>query len=429
MASILTPIRSCFGVEELGPEEIGAARRDRRLVDGLIGAIEEWGRDYEVPAVPQGEVRPFVNARWTHAAKLMGGVPYERTFSRLGRLLYELEDETDADRAVRMLTHHLLYVHGVALEDPITGPTWFDLARRLGPEAALLGRVAAGLSLLVALSPLIDDGIVVVTPKLPTFDHRLHTDVQSIANTYVEEGGEDWLGDLPREVVSRAGVDRDDRLFRGLRLGQLGLSVAEGLGAVDHYGERVHLYLSHPVQHEILNLVVRRGAAALRKAAGSADIEMEYLPDLVSAVLPAIEGEAVRAADIIAIRRNGEFERWRSALRRGLADVSRRPLGADRLDGYVLKDLRNAVADEAHRAAESVRKSGFMGAASRSSVSLTVGAGVSLGLLLTGNLVGAAMATLSPVARLVTEWLRQESVGGDRAVLRHTALFEGSTSV
>jgi hypothetical protein len=356
--------------------------------------------------------------------KLAGLGRHERVQSALGSQLQQMRTPADAESVVQMLSHHLLYTHGLAIDDPITGPDWFDIARRLNDTAMLSSRLAAAMTLLASLEPLIDAGIVEVIPKLPMFDHRLHTIVRLRLEDYIASGGTDPLGALPELGGERVADSGAERFIRGQRLGDLGLTVAENLCAMEAVDQQMDLYLPTRAHHEVLRIIVRDVASVLEGASSQAGPKLEYLPTLLDVVLPSLTGPGLSAAEIIAIRRDGLFDDWRTALRRGLADVENR---ADRLQkdpAYAMTDVREALRDQASKAEAAMTASTFLGQLEKTKVNLSIGSGVAIGLIAAGAELVAAAGVAGQLVGTVISWLQaRESRAGQQAVLRHVALF------
>jgi hypothetical protein len=271
---------------------------------------------------------------------------------------------------------------------------------------------------------LIDAGIVEVIPKLPMFDHRLHTIVRLRLEDYIASGGTDPLGALPELGGERVADSGAERFIRGQRLGDLGLTVAENLCAMEAVDQQMDLYLPTRAHHEVLRIIVRDVASVLEGASSQAGPKLEYLPTLLDVVLPSLTGPGLSAAEIIAIRRDGLFDDWRTALRRGLADVENR---ADRLQkdpAYAMTDVREALRDQASKAEAAMTASTFLGQLEKTKVNLSIGSGVAIGLIAAGAELVAAAGVAGQLVGTVISWLQaRESRAGQQAVLRHVALF------
>jgi hypothetical protein len=197
-----------------------------------------------------------------------------------------------------------MYCDAIALPDPLFGQGALTPILRF-PDLSSFEverfSVAEVISRIAPLIDLIEDGVIVFVPyadeaEVPTF---LLSDLSAIADTV--DSGFPQMPDTWLEITyaRRAAIDLASQMMLGN-------------GEFDVYlPTRAHADLFHALTGGV--------DSVLREVAGPALAESRLFWRLLDCQMPDLND--LPLTDLVAIRRNGEFESWRRAVRDGLSKL------------------------------------------------------------------------------------------------------------
>ncbi len=436
--------------------------------------------EHRLAALPPGEIRPLLVAsqgqhKWSVPDDHYDGYAiFEETPPSLESYLDNEQGEygtydrfSGTHTLAGQLEHlsdriklHLLYTHGIALECPVSfhdfqRPGWSAFSDPLyhwqRPRWELwLRRRLARLSLfLERFEPLIDSGVVVLTPAFRDVQtgqtaRSLDNELRSLGlqdsgpNSRRLREEDDPLGplngcyadayqhrmqswsnprDIPFEELLRAG--RLEATLRGLNATLLRLESHQD--ALDLFVSRDEL----PVMRRLLGADTALDRTGLARSAVRSD-RTAAMRELSRMRLPTAK---LALADIRAIRQDGHFEFFRQALAQSLARAGR--LDPEEYFDPESQRLRETY-EQLHLATlETLREVGrepWLRTRLLDTTELTVVTSIGVaGSLVSHPTVGAASAATGYLAGKLFSWLKGRSETPEqRTVARHVALFKPS---
>lgn len=432
--TLLDDIAAEFGADVLNEqsiEQISGHAADRRR---LSEAVWRWRSTASLPSLPPGGIRPLVEHVY--------GVDVSGTWDAStlpGRWSWGIGG--NRTEFLSLLKYHLLYCDSVALRDPfaLVPPGRDPLRRVRGAARQQLSDIvqrgtANDLRALAALSSLIREDVVLLVPRRHALADRHHVAEDVLGHTSLSAYTE-RLSPLPPFEADLARYDAllDEDTETGFarrvadkRYAYLWASLArvlDALAGLENVGQRADLYLPDHNSRVALELLLSHSGATTFgdvQAHGSA-----LLPELLKIYVPGF-GSSLTVEDIIAIRREGAFARWRVLLANALGSIALtgddllRPAAPSR------HALGEQLAAATHEMRVRVEKSAALSALSRAPVDLTIAtAAAGAGALITGDApatLGSAAAAVA--AQLVVDWWRGRAQEGDQLVLRHAAVFQ-----
>jgi hypothetical protein len=378
-------------------EALRSGGADDRLQQ-LYRAWPAWASEWPAPALARGELRPFACSNWSgHDASGLASAWMDLA----GRAGHGL-------RLEQHLTRHLLFCDSVALPDPfVYSPDGETLVRRaaggIRDLPACRSWAAEAIECMARLQELIARDVIVIAP-CPLKPFGLDPAAAQAVDASL-------AGEFPRKPADYWGLGEHQIVAMDIALQM----VAAG-GAMEPY-------LATPGHAAVFRTLVRSTDETIRAAThdsrpGRYDVLVPRL--LTSKVL---EPADVTLADVMAIRRHGEFDGWRAAVAEGVRSYVDRVGDDGRWESTEL--LREEIAEAVDREADRVKRSlGW----SRSrdlevgfDVALVGGAVASEFL---NPILAAGAASLMGARLLAVEFVRWRFARGTLA--RHVAVFRSA---
>lgn len=401
---------------DASPSELADSRALGTLSwDRLIEVREEWVRTPSVPAFLPGQLWPLI----TDGAGGREGI----------RQLY-LHDSAAA--LSRSLVLHLLFCHGVVIEDPLAIP--MSLVRTLRYSERERSDLLAGvIRRLATLEPFIAKGFVRIVPKPVEYG----TDEVSAAL------GLGTLGDVTQRLNAANVIETFNRdlwgkseplrpnLARARDRDRAVLSVAHQLQLIAELRGGPDLYIGNDAEAEILHqlLVVSAPQGARSRHIGDGQSRSAGLGRHFRRInlddLPPVDVDALSLADILALRKDGMFDQWRAMLSVAMDDWIR-----DKEAGVAPIDAEVAFVDRLHQgsahAHDAIRASRFLPTIAQMPIpmSITVVGATASALISHDPLVVAGVAGGEALATWFWQWLSGRAGGGSSAWCRFAASFE-----
>ncbi|MBB5790391.1 hypothetical protein [Jiangella mangrovi] len=402
------------------------------LTSRLTAAFEEWEGAFEPPALMgAGRLRPLVTGQHGvhHVASPRPYSPYDDEWDEATAPTRSLHwyfndpgrGDTSGHRVplsafLDQVKHYLLYSDAIAFEFPEPGS-------RLTSTTQL----ARLLRLCHALEPLLRDDIVVLVPNNRTRPEALadaeRTGWDEFRALYTESAADDPLGPLshPYTAMPAEWFSSD---LRDQRFQATAEPLVSALTQLDHYGQVFDLH-TDAGDLALLRAMLRRSALSPDRVTKAQRAQQGLiLKDLSTLSLPI---GTLAPADIVAIRSHGQFEAFRTALRRSIAQVAQRDY-SEFFDprAQALTEIQDELRAAEDRARREVRNSKWLRTTMLDSTELTVVSGLgAAGALLASPLFGAGLAAGGFFATKMLQWLRGRPAKEDKAFARHIAVFDG----
>lgn len=334
-----------------------------------------------VPPLPEGHVRPFLETSgvFQEATWLRGGLPFN---------VHDLQDEDSAFKFVDSIKHRLLYCHSLAVDDTLREMASQAAAQkrltRNGVPQGETGAVALAnyAVVLLHMKELIREGVLhlVVRPSLiPTKAVTAEVDLHlKGAESEARLDFAELLKAAPPEIASKLLNDLreggvGEELLRGVCADAAFGRLASAIGAAAGAGGRANLYLPFLYDVESFEICLRKSAALAVATQPLVTAPTYDLAPLLDLSLPGLA--ELDPAELVAIRKGDEFERFREQLRDAIAMADRVRL-QDRNRPLEMKRIVDARMKEAQaRLKESLPKSPIKPAA-RAGIATLVGGAI-----------------------------------------------------
>ncbi|WP_157552790.1 hypothetical protein [Micromonospora sp. NRRL B-16802] len=386
-------IKDCLGVDRTEETVQALLSASPARIEAIRDAISGY-RDMPVPARPEGELRPFVGeeALWpwgpAHAPDDLNEV------------------HLAAEKSIGSLQHELIYAHSIATADPVTTYLRID-----SPASRFRTDLIAYATIMSFVYPLIEAGCIHFyrpewdydeCPKAPPAFNFEELDLQ----------GREWLAHYgPTFVAAQGRVSYlVHELWRARRL----------------YGH-VDVRLLEARDRELIEWIYgscRGGAVPAHRLIPPdlvADDEIFVGQSIADLQIPGFA--TLATTDIVSIRSGDEFERWRHALRAGVANSASIPSLLNPMQGAI-RQVKREVNHEAALLRRSFGRSAFL--SERASgvremvVQTVMGAA-------TGSTISAlAISALNGIGKVAASAAGNRNSNSQDAFMRHVqALNEG----
>jgi hypothetical protein len=247
----------------------------------------------------------------------------------------------------------------------------------------------------------IENGLVVLIPDSGSID-RVNANSR-------------WF-DLQATRSLHARARRDDLLqWSGKYFASF--EVAIGLDLCVAYPDRLDLACRTSEQSRVLTELLQASGEPMPEPIVKSHDSLHYLPDLLGLSLPCLD---LSVHDLVKIRKDGLFEAWHEALRRGVASIQA-------LDEDQLLDPQSARREElghymlaaADDVARQVRHSNVLRAAQIGTLNFGIACAFgALAAVEVGPVAGGFVAGGSFLANMIVSWLGGRPSSGQRAFRR-----------
>lgn len=381
-------IADTFGEDDLS-RVVGAVRAGNadREMGRFQEAWEEWAETVSLPPLPPGHLRPFAFNSWTG---------YD-TGGLASAWIDSVAAGDDAARLDRQILRHLLFSHSLAVPDPFFRSPDGDEVR---PRWVDRDGFAAAVDTVRRYSELITRDILVIVPRQHTPWPYVTASVDAKAAELFPDPPEGWYALAQHKVVA---IDLTTQVLTAPELLDPYLPTAGHL----------------EVFRQLMTAADRDIAATV--AAGTPTGAERLFPEFLRCTLP--DPLDLTVSDIVNIRADGYFDRWREAVAVGTArfiDSLRLNPGWPHDGSELLDEISVSVRD----AAEDVRgETGFpknAGVEAVFNAALVGGAAAAVWFPPVGIPVAAAGA-LPYLANTFCKWRF-----GKGSFSRHVAVFSPS---
>ncbi len=374
-------------------------------VSKFLDAWQQWASEWKPPAATNPDaIRPYAFGRWRDdpgggVAAAWASLPPRHATS-----------DVRAERLHAQFLRHLLYCDAVALPDPLFGEAALTPLLALGMANSIeyhRAATAETIKRLTPFAPLFENDVLIIVPyqdeaDLPT---ELITQLSKIARTVDSEFPQmppDWL-EIP--YSTRAAIN-------------LTAQICSAGGEFDPY-------LPTQAHNSLLRALCRMVNAELRgKVAGFAP-ESRLYSRVIACDVPDPIG--LEVADVVAIRRSGDFKVWREAVSAGVLTAEQLLQAGDGsdppgLDAETTKQIALSVKKAAKKMVGNraevkpalgygLDAVGFGGAVAGAALTATATTPIAVAL--------AGLAGLGLVARAYAHWRSRRPT----AFTRHVAVF------
>jgi hypothetical protein len=399
--SVLNLINEAFGTDDYATlaDKVGSGAADPH-VRSFLDSWRQWAIDWTSPEAPPHAIRPYVLAHWK-------GDPT----SGLSGLWQQDSGGANTSDVLRVgFLRHLLYCDAIALPDPLFGQAAITPILGQAPQFSFLAlermSVAEVIARLAPFAKLIENDVLIVVPytEEPDLPVPLITDLAEVADTVDAEFPQmpsDWL---EITYARRASID-------------IGAQITMGKGDFDAYlPTQAHVHLFRAMCGTV--------DSVLGKVSGSPLPENRLFWRLLDCELPDLIDIPLK--DVVAMRRNGEFESWRRAVTDGL-------LRAEALTGHD-NDWPGIPASTKHEIALSVQEAakaseGSLGQSKGKKVTATIdmaAVGGAIAATFLAPPMSTALVGLSALGMLCHAVLRWR-LGRPGSFARHVAVFGNTT--
>jgi hypothetical protein len=407
----------------------------------LVESYLDWSEEYRPPRIAPHETRPLVlpglGARQ---------IPFVGTAVRpdsLGGLL----QFGNRDAASAATLQHMLYCHQIlvadsigyrlaAIQQGVRNPFAYDVQA----EYMQLLREVETIS---SISALIQSGLVHIYPNMSyRADFQLFDRVCELTSadlaSLIREHQPEYDDELVEAAFGHPRIQIENGPLTGrdvVRLAEYyALPEAETLWTlmkVLAYDPSLDVYLPTRRHRIALEAYIAKALPLLRdvglldqsRARGSIG-NQRHFPTLTRLEIPRLA--TLNTKDLLAIRRHGHFLEWRRVISEGMAAFEVQ-LESTGLISDAMGALRDRVSSTGHALQSEVHRSRFLTSMTNGSVSVAIGAITGFtGAAVTDDpaAVLAAIGAAGAGAGALWNWLAGRPRPGQRALIRHTLLFE-----
>jgi hypothetical protein len=395
--TVLDVVRGAFGTDDYAviADRAASGAADRQVRE-LLDGWRQWAFDWAEPETPPHALRPYVLAHWKgDPGSGLAGLWQQGAGAGTSGVLRE------------QFLRHLLYCDAIALPDPLFGQAALTPILGQVPELSFIElerySVAEVITRLAPFTRLIETGVLMIVPytdepDLPTY---LISDLTQVADTLSGEFPQmpaDWVGEIT--YAQRAAID-------------IGAQIITGRGDFDAYlpsAAHVHLFRA----------LCGSANSVLREVSGSPLPENRLFWHLLDCELPDLA--QLPDKEVVAIRRDGQFEAWRRAVTDGLLRVEALTGHDDDWPGLAEAD-RHEIAASVQAAAKAAGPGKHWSAGKKVEATISIAAvGGSIAAPLLAPAIAAALAGIGALGVLchALVWWRNSRPG---AFARHVAVF------
>jgi hypothetical protein len=370
-------------------------------VSNFLDAWRQWATDWTPPEAKPRAIRPYALAQW------LGDPGGELAGAWRSLPPRHAKADVRAELLHAQFLRHLCYCDAIALPDPLFGAAALTPALPLGMADTIefqRAAVAETISRLAPFAQLFENDVLIIVPyaeevDLPT---DLIVELNAIADTVDAKFPRmppDWF---EISYARRAAIDLAAQI--------------SGVG-----GEFAPYVPSH-AHYALLRALCQTVNTELRKKVVGVAPENRLYSRVIACKLP--DPIVLELADVVAIRRSGDFEGWREAVSAGILTAEQLLQAGDGsdppgLDVATTREIANSVKRAAQ---EMVAERGELNPALGYGLdAVGVGGAVAGAALATGPLAVAlaGLAGVGLVARAVARWRSRRPT----SFTRHVAVF------